>query len=171
MPVQKVITYGHPTLKKKAKKVLKIDSNIVRLSEDMIETMHVEDGIGLAAPQINVSLRVIVFDLSTQKIKLSPVVLINPKITSTSGGESEMEEGCLSIPGIRRVVKRHTVVTVEAIDIDGNEVIIKNADGLLAVVLQHEIDHLDGILFTDRIDEEEKLKIKPALKKLSKSNK
>lgn len=171
MALREVIHYGHPTLRKKAKPIKRLDSVIRSLAYDMIETMHEENGVGLAAPQVNVSLRLIVFDLSTKEINLEPVVLLNPKIVGSSEDESEMEEGCLSIPGVHHNITRAKNVTVEAENLYGKEVIIENAEGLLARVLQHEIDHLNGVLFIDHLDDMERSKIKASLKKLEKETK
>ncbi len=138
----------HPTLKKPAKPVATIDDRLLRLMDDMLETMYAAPGIGLAAPQIGVSRRVVVID--TSEGKNAPVRLLNPALTWRSDTFDVAEEGCLSLPGQFADVKRHTAVAVGYLDPSGTERTIE-ADGLLARCLQHEIDHLDGILFTDHL--------------------
>jgi len=114
----------------------------------MIETCRAANGIGLAAPQVGLSLRLCVINL--EHLGLDPFALINPKIVTKSWKKIEMEEGCLSIPGVFGIVKRPEKITVKAINLAGKENIVK-ADGLLARVIQHEVDHLDGILITSKI--------------------
>lgn len=141
-----------PVLRKKAKKVSIIDRSMLKLVADMIDTMHSAHGAGLAAPQIGVSLRVIVVAEPDEE----PVCLINPEIVRM-GAEEIMEEGCLSVPGYRGELKRCISVTVKGLD-TGKKPIRLKAEGLLAQALQHEIDHLNGILFIDRLESPEKLK-------------
>lgn len=116
------------------------------LVEDLIETMSVENGIGIAAPQIGVHKRIVIIDAG----KDGPQALINPEITSKSLRKIEGEEGCLSVPGVYGIVKRHRDIKATAWDVDGNQLDLK-ASGLLSVVIQHETDHLDGILFIDKV--------------------
>jgi peptide deformylase len=132
-------------LRQKAKKITTIDKSIQRLIDDMIETMQQSDGVGLAAPQIGVSLRVIVVQMSDE----APVALINPEIVKRFG-EREVTEGCLSVPGYSGQIKRSVSVTVKARNRQGKMVRIK-ADGLLAEALEHEIDHLNGVLYIDHL--------------------
>jgi len=122
-----------------------VTPEITRLVDDMLETMYAAPGIGLAATQVNVQLRILVMDLSEEKNK--PLVLINPEIVSKAGTE-ESEEGCLSVPGFYEKVTRAESVQVRGLDRDGNPVVLE-ADGLLAVCIQHEMDHLEGKLFVD----------------------
>ena len=136
-------------LRQKAKPVGDLNGELVRLVEGMFATMYEARGIGLAAPQVGYGLRVIVFDIEHPEGEKDPHVLVNPVILEAEG-EDIMEEGCLSVPGIRAEVKRAARVLVKGYDLDGKEVSIE-ADGLLARVLQHEVDHLDGILFFDRL--------------------
>ena len=150
-----IIYDGDPVLRKVSKPVEKITSKVRKLVEDMFETMYADNGIGLAAPQIAVSQRVIVVDIQTRRTK--PIALINPEITA-SAGEQESLEGCLSCPGLSANVKRAESVTVQGLDQNGRNVKVE-AKGLLAVVLQHEIDHLDGILFIDRLDPSQRVKV------------
>jgi peptide deformylase len=145
-----------PVLKRKAKRVLKIDRSIHKLVEDMIDTLGKADGAGLAAPQIGVSLRVCVLWMPEQE----PFAIINPQVVKRIG-EREIEEGCLSIPGYQGKVKRAVSVTVKGLDVAGNPIRIR-AKELLSQALEHEIDHLDGVLYIDRIESPEKLyKIEP----------
>ena len=124
------------------------DDEIQELIEDMIETMHLENGVGIAAPQVGIHRRIIIADIGK-----GPVAFVNPKIVSKSLKKNKSEEGCLSVPGVFGIVKRHKKVKVKALDREGKEVIIK-ADHLAAIIFQHEIDHLDGILFIDKITHE-----------------
>jgi peptide deformylase len=141
----KICKYGEPVLRQKALPVEEINDKIKKLAADMLETMYAAPGVGLAAPQIGVSLRMCVIDTSPDK--KSPKVLINPEIIE---GENRIlaEEGCLSFPGLYEDVKRFEKVTAEYIDLEGKKVKIK-AEGFLAKAIQHETDHLDGKLFID----------------------
>lgn len=133
-------------LRKKSKKVEEVDDKIRELVDDMIETMHQKDGVGLAAPQVGILKRVVVIDLYDDK---GPYVLINPEIVKEKG-EQEVEEGCLSFPDKFGKVKRPAEVVVKALDRDGKEYKLKGK-GLLAQAISHELDHLEGILFIDKI--------------------
>ncbi len=153
MAIRTIYTLDEPVLRLKAKKIKKIDASTQKLIDDMIETMREAPGVGLAAPQIGLSIRLIVVE--TPKDEDDPqggtqLQLINPEILKQDG-EQVGEEGCLSIPGLVGIVKRSQNVTVKALNRKGKEVKIK-ASGYLARVLQHEIDHLDGVLFTDRLE-------------------
>ncbi|MEW6727370.1 peptide deformylase [Desulforudis sp. 1088] len=143
MAVHKIVEHPDPILKEKAVAVKEITPQILRLIRNMFDTMYAAKGIGLAAPQIGVSKRVIVVDVEN-----SPMALINPEITFFAGRESGTE-GCLSIPGYWGEVERARTVEVKALNPDGEQVVVK-AEGYMARALQHEIDHLDGILFIDR---------------------
>jgi peptide deformylase len=149
MTARPVLTNPNNELREKAVdiEVSEIKSERVQtLIDDLMETMVVENGIGIAAPQVGIRDRVLSVDTGNNK----PMAVINPRITSKSFRKIEFEEGCLSVPGVFGMVKRHKDVTVEAYNRDGEPVTIK-ASGLLSVVLQHEIDHLDGILFIDKV--------------------
>ncbi len=153
MAIRTIYTSEQPVLRTKAKKVKKIDASTQKLIDDMIETMKDAPGVGLAAPQVGVSLRVLVVE--TPEDEDDPqggtqLQLINPEILKMDG-EQVGEEGCLSIPGYVGIVKRAHDVTVKALNRKGKEVKVK-ARGYLARILQHEIDHLDGVLFTDRLE-------------------
>lgn len=146
MGVLKITHYlKDPTLRTKAKKTGKITRHIQRLIDDMVDTMHHANGVGLAAPQVGVSLQLIVVQVPDEQ----PLILINPEIKKISGSQ-EVTEGCLSVPGYCGKLTRATEVTVEGRSREGKFVRIK-ATGLKAEALQHEIDHLNGILYTDRL--------------------
>ena len=144
-----VLQYPDPRLKRVSLPVSEITPEIRTLVGDMVETMYARDGIGLAAPQVGVPLRLVVMDLSGPEAREELMVLVNPVLT-TSGMEMETEEGCLSVPDIRSVVSRPGNVHVEATDLDGNPIRF-DAEGLAAVCIQHECDHLNGTLFIDHI--------------------
>jgi len=138
-------------LRQKAKKISIIDSSIQRLIDDMIETMQEANGVGLAAPQVGVSLRVIVLQMPGEQ----PMAIINPEVVERTG-EQEVTEGCLSVPGYVGEIKRANQVTVKGKDRQGKRIKIK-ATGLMAEALEHETDHLDGRLYIDHIKSEDKL--------------
>jgi peptide deformylase len=159
--------YGDPVLRKKAQPVDHFDSSLRQLVSDMIESLHDEDGVGLAAPQVGVSLRVAVIDPTAGEAE--PYVLINPQIISSSDEIVANDEGCLSLPGVTLSIKRPSKVTVKACDVEGKEYIIENAEGLLCRALQHEIDHLDGIMIVDHVSMLQRQMINGKLKKMVKS--
>lgn len=147
--VLEIRKYPDPILSKKAERVEKIDQDIQRLIDNMIETLYAAPGVGLAAPQVGRSIRLIVFDPSVRNEEGKLTVLINPEIIEKEG-EAIMKEGCLSVPGLEAEIKRAENIKVEGLDRNGNAVTV-DAKGFLARVIQHEIDHLDGILLLDRI--------------------
>lgn len=147
--VRKILAYPDPILKKKALPVAIINDATRELVRDMAETMYDAQGVGLAAPQIGVSQRIIVIDVSQKDDRPELIVCINPMFIHTEG-ESYEEEGCLSVPKYAANIHRHAKVVVKALDLHGKEVTY-NAEGLLAIAFQHEIDHLDGILFVDHL--------------------
>jgi peptide deformylase len=149
MAYLEICTYPDPILKQKAEPVDHVNSEIFRLIDDMAETMYDAPGIGLAANQVGKALKLLVVDLQRPEYEHGLLVLINPQIVR-AGGETSFEEGCLSIPEYFATVKRAEEVTVRALNQHGNLIDIE-ASGLLAVVLQHEIDHLEGTLFVDRL--------------------
>lgn len=156
MAVQPIVPMDNPLLRRKSKRVRHVDGSIQRLIDDMIETMRSEHGAGLAAPQVGTLLRVIVIEVPEQEV----IALVNPEIVKRSG-ERMVEEGCLSLPGYRGVIKRSVNVTAKGRDRQGKEVRIK-ADELLAQALEHEIDHLNGVLYIDYLDSLDQLyKIEP----------
>jgi len=147
--IYSIVKYPDPVLHRPADPVTEFDSKLRRLVEDMFASMYQAEGIGLAAPQIGISKRITVIDLSFQKKPEDKIVLINPQIIASEGKQYE-EEGCLSLPEIRDKVHRAAHVKVQAQDTHGKHYEIEG-DELLARAFQHEIDHLDGILFIDRI--------------------
>ncbi|OGP49249.1 MAG: peptide deformylase [Deltaproteobacteria bacterium RBG_13_43_22] len=149
MAFLEICKYPDPVLQKKAKPVQDIDASLPKLIEDMIETMYQAPGIGLAATQVGKLIRVIVFDQNPREEGRNPSCLINPEIIEGEG-EQTLEEGCLSVPEYFSEVKRKAKVTVRGLNAKGKPVEICG-EGVLATVLQHEIDHLDGILFIDHI--------------------
>lgn len=164
MAILEIKKYPEKVLKEKTSPVLEIDREILNLVDDMIETMYAAPGIGLAAPQVGVSKRIIVIDVSVKEGEKTPlIVLINPEIVSTEG-EIESEEGCLSLPGYITTVKRAERVIVKGLNKDGREISIEG-EGLLSRALQHEIDHLDGLLLIDRISRIKREFFKKRLKK------
>jgi peptide deformylase len=156
-----ILVFPNPRLRNKAQPVREVDAKVRRLVDDMLETMYAAPGIGLAAIQVDVPLRVIVIDVSDEHD--SPLCLINPEILEREGSE-QMEEGCLSVPGYFEPVTRAERVRVRALDYDGQPIEI-DANGLLAVCIQHEIDHLDGKLFVDYISSLKRQRIRKRLEK------
>jgi peptide deformylase len=144
-----ILIYPDPFLLKKAAPVSRVDEKVRELIRDMFETMRAASGVGLAAPQLGVGKRVIVVDISPVEKEVAPLALVNPEIVE-SKGLAEGTEGCLSLPGVEGVVPRAEFVLVKARDEQGRPVQL-TASGFLARALQHEIDHLDGVLFIDRI--------------------
>ena len=155
MAIYKVITAENPILRRKAKKIHRFDPSIQKLAQDMFETMHASRGVGLAAPQIAQSIRIFVAEFEDHK-----VAMVNPEIVKMEG-EVLGTEGCLSIPGyIGENIRRAEKIVVKGQDVRGKPMKV-NAEGWFARVLQHEIDHLDGILFLDRLDRPEDLREVP----------
>lgn len=162
MPVRPILVVGNPVLRQKAKRVSTFDASLRALVEDMIETMRAAPGVGLAGPQVGVPLRVAVIEVDDQVY-----TIVNPEIVKTSG-EYQPEEGCLSVPGYWGTLARAEKVTVKAKDQFGKDVRISNAEGLLAQALQHEIDHLDGRLYIDRMESLDQLqRTEPARRRLA----
>ncbi|MGB2259428.1 MAG: peptide deformylase [Porticoccaceae bacterium] len=157
-----ILEYPHPRLRLKAAPVAQVDDRIVRLVDDMFETMAEAQGIGLAASQVDVQERVIVMDISEERNE--PRVYINPEIEVIEPGTIPYEEGCLSVPGFYEAVDRPAHVMIRALDRDGNP-FEEEATGLLAVCIQHEIDHLEGRLFVDYLSPLKRDRIRKKLKK------
>lgn len=155
MAIREIRKDGDEILSKKCREVEVIDDKVKELAQDMLETMYKNDGIGLAACQVGILKRIVVYDVAyiQEDGKREGHILINPKITSRSKSMIEVEEGCLSFPDVYDSVIRHEKVTVEYTDLDGKKRKI-NAKDIEAVCLQHEIDHLDGIVFLDRVAEQ-----------------
>ncbi len=150
MTIREIVTYPNKILRQPTRPVETIDEEIRQIIEDMAETMYDAPGLGLAAIQIGVDRDIIVFDISPKEEGRCLQVLINPKITHSEGSQLSQEEGCLSVPDFKANVKRAFAVRVEALDREGNAIIIETED-FPAVVLQHEIDHLNGVLFIDHL--------------------
>ncbi len=163
----KIVLYGDPVLRKTAVPVTSFDAELNRFIDEMIETMIAEDGAGLAANQVGRTLQVAVID--TTGGEQDPIVLVNPVITWSSAEKVDKEEGCLSFPGISLQVKRHAEVTVSARDRNGDSFTIERADGIFSRALQHEIDHLNGILLIDHVSALQRTMIGGKLKKLAKT--
>ncbi len=162
-----IVTYGSKVLRKRAENVKTVTPALKRLADDMLEAMYAAEGVGLAAPQVGESVRLFVVDVSRDEKKRSPLVFFNPEIIA-SRGKSTAEEGCLSIPDVWAEVTRPEVITVRALDREGKPFVIENADELLARCIQHEYDHLEGVLFTDKISATDRLLNDSRLKKLTK---
>jgi peptide deformylase len=165
MAIRSILTAPDPRLKVVSEPVAKVDAETRALIDDMIETMYSADGIGLAAIQVGVPKRILVMDLDQKDGNKNPKAYINPKILWASEELATFEEGCLSVPEIWDEVERPAKIRAEYLDRDGNKQELE-ADGLLATCLQHEMDHLNGILFVDHLS---KLKRNMALKKLQKA--
>jgi len=161
MAVLGILTYPDPRLHQPSAPVASVDEEVRRLVDDMAETMYQAPGIGLAAPQVNQHRRIIVIDISESRAELR--VFINPQIVERDG-DAEFEEGCLSVPGIYAPVTRARRVRVRALDRDGKPFEIQ-AEGLLAVCIQHEIDHLDGKVFVDYLSRLKQERIRKKLQK------
>ncbi|NOY77289.1 MAG: peptide deformylase [Calditrichaeota bacterium] len=171
MSLLKVRIYGDPVLRQMAEEVSAIDETVRQLVDGMFDTMYAEDGVGLAAPQVGVSKRIFIIDLSeVEGEPEEPMVFINPRIIWKSDATSIAEEGCLSIPGIREDVKRSKEVEVEALNEKGERVHYK-ATGLFARAILHENDHLKGVLFVDYLGSVRKMMIKDQLTELERRSK
>ncbi len=167
MAIRDIITAPDPRLKQRCKPVDKVDAEIVQLMDDMLETMYLAPGVGLAAPQVGVTKRVIVVDVSKDEDNRNPHQMANPELVWTSDEMLDYEEGCLSLPDHYAEVTRPAKIRVRYLDRE-NEIRELEADGLLAVCIQHEMDHLEGVLFVDHIS---KIKRDLILRKLTKLKK
>src|SRR5689334_12913150 len=167
MTIRPILTAPDPRLQAVSSDVDKVDDEIRKLIDDMADSMYAADGIGLAAVQVGVAKRVIVIDLDQKEGRKNPRAFINPKITWASEEVAVFEEGCLSVPEIWDDVERPARIKAEYLDRDGNKQLLE-ADGMLATCLQHEMDHLNGVLFIDHLS---RLKRSMAIKKLTKAKK
>lgn len=167
MTIKPLIILPDPLLRQASKPIEQIDTEIQRLADDMLETMYDAPGIGLAAIQIGVPRRMLVIDVAREGEEKTPLVFINPEIVASSDERSVYEEGCLSIPDYYAEVERPARVTVKHLDRNGKE-LLTEAEGLLATCVQHEIDHLNGVLFIDHIS---RLKREMVIKKFTKAAK
>ncbi len=163
-----ILKIGHPTLAKKAEPVTVFDKDLARLARDMVETLHAAPGVGLAAPQVDVSRRLIVVDLSIGENPDELIILVNPEIVSREG-EVVCEEGCLSVPDITEKVARPQKVKVRGSDLEGREFAVEGEE-MLARALCHEIDHLDGKLFIERLSPLKRALVRKKLRKLREAN-
>jgi peptide deformylase len=162
--VRDIVIWPDPILKKTASPVAKVDDEIRRLIDDMAETMYAAEGVGLAAPQVGVSKRIVVIDTSPRQEGQHLLHLVNPEIVKAEG-ETTYTEGCLSVPGEAEDVERAARVWVKALDRDGKPIEVVG-EGLLAIALQHELDHLDGVLFVDHLSSLKRELIRKRMKKL-----
>jgi peptide deformylase len=170
MALLEILTYPDPRLAERSVPVEVVDDEVRTLIDDMFETMYAAEGVGLAAPQVGVTRRIIVVDCAPRQegeegplSPREPIAIVNPEVT-VKDGKVIWEEGCLSVPGYTDEVERAAAVTITGLDRDGNPLSIE-ADGLLAVCLQHEIDHLEGVLFVDRLSRLKQSMVKKKLKK------
>ncbi|MFP4475655.1 MAG: peptide deformylase [Desulfatibacillaceae bacterium] len=168
MSIIEIVTYPEPVLLAPAVEVTNIDDSLVNLVKDMRETMYAAPGLGLAAPQVGVNQRFFVYDVGGDKDNPDFKVLVNPRIVHSEGKIVSENEGCLSVPEYRADVPRAAAVTVEGADLDGKPVRL-DCEGLAAVVMQHEIDHLEGVLFIEHLSSLKREMIKRKLKKQAKS--
>jgi peptide deformylase len=164
LTIMEIMTYGCPVLKEKAAPVTDITERLIRLAQNMVFTMHAAPGIGLAAPQVNQSLRLITIDLSVGEKDEQLIVLLNPEVVEREG-EAVMEEGCLSVPEINEKVTRPERVVIQGTTLDGNDITLEARD-LLARVFCHEIDHLEGKLFVEHLSPLKQRLVKQKFKRL-----
>jgi peptide deformylase len=167
--VHEILVWPHPVLKQKAQPVANVNDEVRTLIKDLFESMYAADGVGLAAPQIGVLKNVIVLDTTPRQPEARPVAMVNPEILSLEG-KLTYREGCLSVPGEAEEVERAAVVTVRFLDENGNEQTLR-CEGLLAVAVQHETDHLKGVMFVDHISSLKRELIRKRMKKLQASMK
>lgn len=165
--VREILIWPDPILKQKAKPVARVDDSLRALVQDMFETMYAADGVGLAAPQVGVLQRVIVLDTQARQPEFQPLAMINPELIALEG-RTIYTEGCLSLPGEAEDVDRAAVVTVKYLDIEGNEQTLK-CDGLLAIAVQHETDHLNGTVFVDHVSTLKRELIRKRMKRVKAS--
>ncbi|KEI69637.1 peptide deformylase [Endozoicomonas elysicola] len=162
MALLEILEYPDPRLRTVAKPVAEVNDEIRRIVDDMLETMYDASGVGLAATQVNIHQRIVVMDLSEESNE--PVVLINPSYEPIGDEKSDLQEGCLSVPGFYELLDRYAQVRLTALDRDGNEY-TQDYDGLAAVCVQHELDHLEGKLFIDTLSRLKQDRIKKKLGK------
>lgn len=160
-PSLQIVPYPHPTLRHKTKPVRRVDADLVRIVREMFTQMYAHNGIGLAAPQVDLPLRLFIVNLSAKPDEGEEFVFINPVLSKPKGNE-ESEEGCLSFPELYGPVTRPKLITVQAYNLRGEEVRL-NLNGMLARVVQHEYDHLDGVVFVDRMTPTARAKVQPVL--------
>lgn len=164
MALLEIRLYPDPVLRVECPAVTIFDDELARLADNMAQTMYAAPGVGLAAPQVGVELRLAVVDTSAGEEPGNLHVLVNPRILTTSGEDTDVE-GCLSIPDVTEKLERPEAIRIEAEDLAGNRLLLE-ADGLLARIILHEIDHLDGVLFTDRLTGLRRERVRRLLKKM-----
>lgn len=164
--IRTILKYGAPELERQSLEVTDFDDQLKQLAQDMLETMYAAPGVGLAAPQVGVNLRLIVVDPTAGEEKGHQTILVNPEVVEHDGQQKE-EEGCLSFPGITTSIERPEHVRVKGQDLDGNPIAME-AEGLMARAICHEIDHLDGVLFINRVSRLKRDMIKRKIRKLVK---
>jgi len=169
MAILKIRTYGDPILRKKAEKVKNFDDELKQIVRDMLETMYANKGLGLAANQVGILKQIIVIDIGTNEIP-DVKIIINPEVKFLTKEKVEYEEGCLSFPGLTEKISRYSKLSVKCNDLKGNTVEFE-ADGLLAIAMQHEFDHLNGVLFIDRMSPVKKLLHTKELREIKKLQK
>lgn len=161
-------TYGAKVLRDIAEPVEEFDDELIEFAEQLIDDMYAYDGVGLAAPQVGVSKRIIAIDVSEGGD--NPMVIVNPEIVESAEEKCSESEGCLSVPGIRALVERPEWVTVKGYTPEGKALLFENAQGLFGRALQHEIDHLNGVLFVDKVSAAKKALLRGKLKKMANKN-
>jgi peptide deformylase len=164
-----IVTYGSQVLRKRAEAVETVTPELQRLADEMLETMYAAGGVGLAAPQVGRSVRLFVMDVAREGEKPQPYVFFNPEIVAASPEKETAEEGCLSIPDVWAEVTRPESITVRALDREGKPFEVKDAHGLFARCVQHEMDHLEGVLFVDKISATDRLLNDSRLKKMARA--
>lgn len=169
MAILKIRTYGDPVLRKKAEKVKDFDDKLKQTVQDMLETMYANKGLGLAANQVGILKQIIVIDVGTKEIP-DVKIIINPEVKFLTKEKVEYEEGCLSFPGLTEKISRYSKLLVKCNDLKGNTVEFET-DGLLAIAIQHEFDHLNGVLFIDRMSPVKKLMHTKKLREIKKLQK
>lgn len=165
-----ILTYGNPLLRKKSREIGEITEEVRNLAREMTEIIKEEKGLGLAAPQVGKSLRMILINTKADEEGTEPIICLNPRIVETGEETIEYKEGCLSIPDVTGMVRRKKRIKVKAFDLNNKEHLF-NVEDLTSVIFQHEIDHLDGVLFVDKISMQDKTIADPQLKALAKENK
>ena len=169
MSDRSIYTYGSQVLRKRAEPVAAVTPELQRLADEMLEAMYEAAGVGLAAPQVGESVRLFVMDVSRDEGKKEPLVFFNPEIVEASDDKETAEEGCLSVPDVWADVTRPSGITVRALDRNGKPFELKNLDGLAARCVQHEIDHLNGVLFVDKISSTDRMLNESRLKKMARA--
>ena len=165
--IRPILTYGAPELEEESREVTDFSEDLQQLAEDMLETMYAAPGVGLAAPQVGVNVRLIVVDPTAGEQEGHQTVLVNPEVVERKGHQKE-EEGCLSFPGMTATVDRPDIVLIKGQDLSGTKVELE-AEGLMARALCHEIDHLDGVLFIDLVSALKRDMMKRKIRKLKKA--